>query len=303
MPNKMEQFSQRARRTLSFAQEEAERKQHTYIGPEHLLMGLMREGGGVGARVLRDLGLETQRVEELVDRMTRTGSRVSNAQLDLAPGTKKVLELAVDEARRMGHHYIGTEHLLLGLVRMSDGIAVDVLKRLGVSPEDIRRQTRRVLTETPPFQMAPLPQPYRSSRPADPQGWTLFLTEAAGEAKRLEHNYVGTVHLLIALLRHPRCGDELHSFGIDRERIVGALKDMTTEHPSAQNMEFSPQLITSLGLSFEEVYRSEEAYLREEYLLLGLVRNRQSVAVQILEKLGVLLEDMEKAARDLLTQE
>ena len=149
MANKMERFTQRARRVLSLAQEEAERLQHNYIGTEHLLLGLMREEGGVAGRVLRDLGLEQRRVEELVERLTRATARTSSTQLDLSPGTKRVLELAVDEARRMGHHYIGTEHLLLGLVRQSEGVAIDVLKRLGVSPEEVRRQTRRVLQESP----------------------------------------------------------------------------------------------------------------------------------------------------------
>ncbi len=149
MPNKMERFTQRARRVLSLAQEEAERLQHNHIGTEHLLLGLMQEEGGVAGRVLRELGLEQRRVEELVERMTRATTRSSDTKLDLSPGTKRVLELAVDEARRMGHHYIGTEHLLLGLVRQSDGVAIDVLRRLGVSPEEVRRQTRRLLQESP----------------------------------------------------------------------------------------------------------------------------------------------------------
>ncbi len=149
MANKMERFTQRARRVLGLAQEEAERLNHNYIGTEHLLLGLMREEGGVAGRVLRDLGLEPRRVEELVERLTRASTRTSPTQLDLSPGTKKVLELAVDEARRMGHHYIGTEHLLLGLVRQQEGVAIDVLKRLGISPEEVRRQTRRVLQESP----------------------------------------------------------------------------------------------------------------------------------------------------------
>src|SRR5258707_3028659 len=122
---------------------------HAYIGTEHLLLGLMREEGGVAGRVLRDLGLDPGRVEELVERMTRAGQRTQNARLDLSPGTKKVLELAVDGARRMGHHYIGTEHLLLGMVRQNEGVAMDVLKKLGISAEQIRRQTRRVLQENP----------------------------------------------------------------------------------------------------------------------------------------------------------
>ena len=145
----MERFTQRARRVLSLAQDEAERMHHSYIGTEHLLLGLIREEGGVAGRVLRDLGLEPRQVESLVERMTRAEQRTSVERLDLSPGTKKVLEMAVDEARRLGHHYIGTEHLLLGLVRQPEGVAIDVLRRLGISPEEVRRQTRRVLQESP----------------------------------------------------------------------------------------------------------------------------------------------------------
>jgi ATP-dependent Clp protease ATP-binding subunit ClpC len=143
----MERFTQRARRVLSLAHQEAERMRHNYIGTEHLLLGLMREEGGVAGRVLRELGLEVDRVQEIVERLTGPGQN-RGGKLDLSPGTQQVLELAVEEARRMGHHYIGTEHLLLGLVRHGQGIALDVLRKLGVTAEQIRRQTRRVLQES-----------------------------------------------------------------------------------------------------------------------------------------------------------
>lgn len=148
MADKMERFTQRARRVLSLAHEEAERMHHNYIGTEHLLLGLIREEGGVAGRVLRELGLEPPRVKEMVERLTGIG-RHSGGRIELAPGTEQVLQLAVEEARRMGHHYIGTEHLLLGLVRQGEGVGLDVLRRLGVTPEQIRRQTRRILQETP----------------------------------------------------------------------------------------------------------------------------------------------------------
>ena len=143
----MERLTQRARRVLSLAAQEAERMRHNYIGTEHLLLGLIKEEGGVAGRVLRELGLEPDRVEEIVERLTGTGQS-SGGKTELSPGTQQVLEFAVEEARKMGHHYIGTEHILLGLVRYNEGVAMDVLRKLGVSSEQIRRQTRRVLQES-----------------------------------------------------------------------------------------------------------------------------------------------------------
>ena len=143
----MERFTQRARRVLSLAHQEAERMRQNYIGTEHLLLGLIREEGGVAGRVLRELGLESDRVQEIIERLAGTGG-FRGGKLDLSPGTQQVLEFAVDEARRMGHHYIGTEHILLGLVRYNQGVATDVLRKLGVTPDQIRRQTRRVLQES-----------------------------------------------------------------------------------------------------------------------------------------------------------
>jgi ATP-dependent Clp protease ATP-binding subunit ClpC len=143
----MDRFTQRARRVLSLAAQEAERMRHNTIGTEHLLLGLIEEDGGVASRVLRDLGLEVERVKELVEKLSDTEA-YRGGKIDLAPGTQQVLEYAIEEARRMGHHYIGTEHLLLGLVRHDDSVAMEVLRKLGVTPEQIRRQTRRVLQES-----------------------------------------------------------------------------------------------------------------------------------------------------------
>ncbi|HML41262.1 MAG TPA: ATP-dependent Clp protease ATP-binding subunit [Bellilinea sp.] len=143
----MERFTQRARRVLTLAHQEAERMRQSTISTEHLLLGLIQEEGGIAGRVLRDLGLEPERVQEMVERLSGVGqTRVE--KIDLSPGVQQVLEYAIEEARRMGHHYIGTEHLLLGLVRSTEGKAMDVLRKLGITPEQIRRQTRRVLQES-----------------------------------------------------------------------------------------------------------------------------------------------------------
>ena len=168
----MERFTQRARRVLSLAHQEAERMRQNVIGTEHLLLGLIEEEGGVAGRVLRELGLEPERVREMVERMSGFG-QYRGGKIDLAPGTQQVLEFAIEEARRMGHHYIGTEHLLLGLVRSQDGLAMEVLRKLGVTSEQIRRQTRRILQEsstTPPTPATPTATtPTAPSRPTPPQ--------------------------------------------------------------------------------------------------------------------------------------
>ena len=142
----MERFTQRARRVLSLAHQEAERARQNKIGTEHLLLGLIEEEGGVAGRVLRELGMNSERMREIVERVAGSGD-YTGGKIELAPETQQVLEQAVEEARRLGHHYIGTEHILLGLVR-GEGTAMDVLRKLGVTPDQIRRQTRRVLNET-----------------------------------------------------------------------------------------------------------------------------------------------------------
>ncbi|MFN2138558.1 MAG: Clp protease N-terminal domain-containing protein, partial [Candidatus Promineifilaceae bacterium] len=145
-----ERFTQRARKVLSLAQEEAERLNHSYIGSEHVLIGLLQEDGGVAGRVLRELGLDAVRVQAMVERMSGgPGTRTPFTKTELSPSTKRILELAVEEARRMGQHYISTEHLLLGLARQNEGLAMDVLRKFGISAEQIRRQTRRMLKESP----------------------------------------------------------------------------------------------------------------------------------------------------------
>ncbi|HEY3290326.1 MAG TPA: ATP-dependent Clp protease ATP-binding subunit [Anaerolineae bacterium] len=150
MANKLERFTQRARRVLTLAQEEAERLSHNYIGTEHLLLGLIREENGVAGRVLRDLGAKSERVAEMVERMTGAGRRAPAGKLDLTPRTKQVIEYAVDEARKLGHSYIGTEHLLLGLIRQGDGVAIDVMHQLGLTTERIRRETLRAVQQEQP---------------------------------------------------------------------------------------------------------------------------------------------------------
>jgi ATP-dependent Clp protease ATP-binding subunit ClpC len=144
---RFDKFTERARKVLSLAQEEAQRFNHNYIGTEHLLLGLVREGDGVAAKVLSNLGVELNKVRSAVEFIIGRGDRIVLGDIGLTPRAKKVIELAVDEARRLNHHYIGTEHLLLGLVREGEGIAAGVLESLGVNLKKVRTQTIQVLNQ------------------------------------------------------------------------------------------------------------------------------------------------------------
>jgi len=146
--NWFDKFTERARKVLSLAQEEAQRFQHNHIGTEHLLLGLVREGEGVAAKVLSNLGVELNKVRSAVEFIIGRGDRIVLGVSGLTPSAKKVIELAVDEARRLNHHYIGTEHLLLGLASEEKGIAAGVLESLGVNLEKVRTQTIQVLGQS-----------------------------------------------------------------------------------------------------------------------------------------------------------
>ena len=148
MGSRFEKFSERARRVLSLAQEEAQRFNHNYIGTEHILLGLVRETEGVAARVLSSLSVDLTKVRSAVEFIIGRGEKPAQGDIGLTPRAKKVVELAVDEARRMNHTYIGTEHLLIGLLREGEGVAAGVLESLGVTLDKVRAETHRILSHT-----------------------------------------------------------------------------------------------------------------------------------------------------------
>ncbi|MEK7814777.1 MAG: Clp protease N-terminal domain-containing protein, partial [Chloroflexota bacterium] len=150
MGSRFEKFSERARRVLSLAQEEAQRFNHNYIGTEHVLLGLVRETEGVAARVLSSLGVDLSKVRSAVEFIIGRGEKPAQGEIGLTPRAKKVVELAVDEARRMNHTYIGTEHLLIGLLREGEGVAAGVLESLGVTLDKVRAETHRTLSHSAP---------------------------------------------------------------------------------------------------------------------------------------------------------
>ena len=158
MADRFDKFTERARRVLTLAQEEAHRFNHNYIGTEHILLGLVREGDGVAAKVLGNLGVELNKVRSAVEFIIGRGDRTVLGEIGLTPRAKKVIELAVDEARRLTHSYIGTEHLLLGLVREGEGIAA------GVRPQRQRLQTALHQQGISQQQLSAVGQPLREQQ-------------------------------------------------------------------------------------------------------------------------------------------
>ena len=147
MASRFEKFSERARRALTYAQGEAQRFNHNYIDTEHVLLGLLREEEGVAARVLANLGVELNKVRAAVEFIVGRGEKPSGGEIGLTPRAKRVIELGIDEARRSGHNYIGTEHLLLGLLRGTEGVAVGILENFGVTLERVRSETGRLVSQ------------------------------------------------------------------------------------------------------------------------------------------------------------
>ncbi len=142
-----ERFTERAKKVLTLAQEEATRGHHSYIGTEHLLLGLMREGESLAARVLNSLGVEINKVRATIDSVIGRDERILIKQMIPTSRVKKVIEISFEEARRMGNTYVGTEHLLLALLIEGEGIAAHVLEDLGASVEKVREEINRVLKE------------------------------------------------------------------------------------------------------------------------------------------------------------
>ncbi len=155
-----DRFNDRAKRTLALAQDEAVRLNHSYIGPEHLLLGLVREGEGVAGRVLNRLGIELSKTRQAVEQVIGRGDSASSpTESTLTPRAKKVIELAIDESRKLGHNDVGTEHLLLGLVRDDTSVACQILRDQGAPLEKIRHHVIATLGGQAPLSDDQPPSP------------------------------------------------------------------------------------------------------------------------------------------------
>src|SRR5437879_1069659 len=147
-----ERFTDRARKVMQLANQEAQRFNHEYIGTEHILLGLVKEGSGVAANVLKNLDIDLRKIRLEVEKNVQHGpggDQVVMGRLPHTPRAKKVIEYSVEEARNLNHNYVGTEHLLLGLLREQEGVAAQVLMNLGLKLEDVREEVLNLLGHNP----------------------------------------------------------------------------------------------------------------------------------------------------------
>ena len=210
-------FTERVRKALSISREEAARLNHEYVGTEHILLGLLREGEGVAATVLKNLSVEADELELKIDQIVKKGRPGERAGPDLpyTSRAKKVLELAMSEARELNHAYVGTEHLLLGLLREEKGIGAQVLNDSGVNLENARAETLRILgTEMPAQKQAWIggEQPAKAG-PKLTDRMRDVMHEAEQVATEFRATQLAPIHLAVALIRH---GDGVANAVIDR---------------------------------------------------------------------------------------
>ncbi len=182
-----DRFTDRARKVMALARKEAQRFNHDFIGTEHILLGLIQEGSGVAANVLKNLGVEITKIRSEIEKNVQSGpSMVTMGQLPFTPRAKKVLELSMEEANELGHNYIGTEHLLLGLLRENDGVAAQVLLDLGLKLEEVRNEVLELLGAEMQQESNPVPQAQPKSGRSKTPALDAFgrdLTELAREGK------------------------------------------------------------------------------------------------------------------------
>jgi catechol 2,3-dioxygenase-like lactoylglutathione lyase family enzyme len=300
-------FTERARRVLTLSQEEAQRFNHNYIGTEHLLLGLVREGDGIAVQVLHNLGVELQQARTAVEFIIGRGDRVAHGEIGLTPRSNKVIELAIDESRRLGHQYVGTEHLLLGLVREGEGIAAGVLESLGVNLERVRRETIHVLGQAAPMPGAPAPQMSAATRfqQTDLGQFTLaarkVVADAFTQARTRGQQDIGAGHLLLALLDDGEgiaaqalrlvTLDAAPSLDLDAvrselERTLGPAP-VPSDQQAKGPVRLDEHALRVIALAANEAREMADLSVGPEHLLLGIVREGASIGARALLSAGV----------------
>ncbi len=318
----VDKFTERARKVLSLAQEEAQRFRHNYIGTEHLLLGLIREEGGIAAKVLQALGLEQAELRKDIEATFKPGDNIKLGEIGLTASAKKTIELAIGEARRLNHHYIGTEHLLLGLIREGIDSSNPLLEKRGITLEKVRILTIQFLSQrqTPVASLEPGQEVSQESKPAEEtkKSWKEIhlaklneqahkvLTLADEEARRFQHNYIGTEHLLLGLTRDQEgvAAQVLARLGMRLEQVRSAVEFIIGrgDRIVLHEIGLTPRSKHVIELAIDEAQRLNQPLASTEHLLLGMIREGRGIAAGVLESMGINLARVRQQTLDLLSQ-
>jgi ATP-dependent Clp protease ATP-binding subunit ClpC len=225
-----ERFSDRARRVVVLSQEEARLLNHNYIGTEHILLGLVHEDEGVAARALRSLGISLEAVRRQVEEIIGQGGSSPSGHIPFTPRAKKVLELSLREALQLGHNYIGTEHILLGLVREGEGVACQALVKLGANLPTVRARVLQLVADGTVEGAA-------GRTPSLSPDLEAVLDEARRAAQASGEAQVMPIHLFLAAVEHPdgAAGRMLQVVGVDPEELRRQVLDESDDAPDDES--------------------------------------------------------------------
>ena len=304
-----DRFSGHGKRVLALAQDEAIRQNHNYIGTEHLLAALLRDGDTIPARALTSLGADLTKVRTALEFIIGRGDRTTSpAEITLSPRTKKVVEFAGAEAIHLGRREVEPEHILLGLIDEGQGIASGILESLGLSLEAVRAKVLELLSAAgtpPPAGYMPPPRGGYQSRAVErfSNRAKHALALAQDEAVRMGHSYIGTEHLLLGLARltGPDQADQalvriFVELGLTLERVraeIGKVIPPREQESSPLEMVLSPETKQVFELVVQK--SQPDKPILPEYLLLAVVHDEQSFAAQILARLGATPERVRAA--------
>jgi len=296
-----ERFTEQARQVIVLAQEEARILKHNYIGTEHILLGLLRAEEGLAARVLESLDITVERVRAQVVQIIGPGGEISSGQIPFTPRTKKVLELALSEALELGHNYVGTEHILLGLLREGKGVAIHVLVDLGANPDRVRDEVLRRLEAQPQTESSragggALALPEQGTVGAESferftERARQVVVLAQEEARILKHDCIGTEHILLGLLRAEKglAARVLESLHITVERVRAQVVQIIGpgEVVACGQIPFTPRTKKVLKLALREALSLGHNYIGTEHILLGLAHENEGTAIRVLLEFDV----------------
>jgi ATP-dependent Clp protease ATP-binding subunit ClpA len=288
-------FTERVRKVLAMAREEASGLHHEYVGTEHILLGMIREGSNTATAVITNFGVSGRDLRARVIDLTRPGDAKSPSRPDLpyTSRAKKSLEFAMTEARELNHSYVGTEHLLLGLLREANGAAAEALNALGITLEPAREETMRVLVGAGGH-LSPRGPTHvgREMLAAYPQRLREVMADAYDIAAERGSTEVTPAHAMISLLEHGEgmANTALDRLKVDRGVILFALNDLAPQAGNSVSPDavLNPTAPLALGLAAMEASQREAhaAVPGTQHLLLGILRTSPEIAA-VFEAVGV----------------